>query len=520
MGRRWVPAAAVVLQLALTAPAYAQTAKPALTAPKPGAVVRGTVGITAEVPSTDVATIEVSVDGGETWQALETAVASSTAKAAWDTSGYDGKAAIRVRTLVSGNDRISVTVDNTSARVRLRAPDVFSPNGDGRKDHATVVVRSSEQATATVSVRRRTRVLRRFRPQALGDQPLRLVWRGHDDRGRRASDGRYTIVAVVADRAGNVTRARTRVRLDTTPPALRLHRLPSPTDARSPISVGYRVGDAAGTVRLTATLRSRVTAIRSRSVRRATGVDALRLRARHRDGSRLFPGEYRVALRAVDPGRNATVRRRRLVVLRPTTGRVYTRLEDTGRRVALTFDDCHVATAWERILDTLKREKVKATFFCPGNMLETFPELGRRTVRDGHVPASHTWGHVYLTSQSYSSVVDRLRRDRRAWWRLGGVSAPYMRPPYGAYNSTTVAAAGAASHPRVMMWDVDSRDTAGASGSTLVCNVVCRAQPGSVILLHTKTVTADALPAILDGLRRRHLRPVTLPRLFHAAGLP
>lgn len=68
------------------------------------------------------------------------------------------------------------------------------------------------------------------------------------------------------------------------------------------------------------------------------------------------------------------------------------------------------------------------------------------------------------------------------------------------------------------MWDIDSRDTGGASGAGLVCNVVCNARPGSIILLHTKPVTAAALPAILDGLERKGLKPVTLPQLFRAAG--
>ena len=197
---------------------------------------------------------------------------------------------------------------------------------------------------------------------------------------------------------------------------------------------------------------------------------------------------------------------------------VYTRLEGAGRKVALTFDDCHYEDSWRSILDTLKRWNENATFFCPGQYLNMFPELARRTVREGHAVGSHGWDHAVLAFRSYSDVAWRLLRDRRTWIKYGATSAPYFRPPYGAWDYTTLAAAGGTSHPRVVLWDIDSNDTKGASGSTLVCNVVCAARQGSIILLHTKEVTASVLPAILGGLEDRNLEPVTLPELFRATG--
>ena len=75
---------------------------------------------------------------------------------------------------------------------------------------------------------------------------------------------------------------------------------------------------------------------------------------------------------------------------------------DTGeRRVFLTFDDGPSALITPLILDVLKQENVKATFFVLGNNVRLNPDLVKREFEEGHYIANHGYTHRY--SQVYAS---------------------------------------------------------------------------------------------------------------------
>ncbi len=71
------------------------------------------------------------------------------------------------------------------------------------------------------------------------------------------------------------------------------------------------------------------------------------------------------------------------------------------KRVFLTFDDGPSSNT-PSILDILKQEGIKATFFELGNRVEAQPDLVKRAYDEGHYIASHGYTHVY--SQIYTSV--------------------------------------------------------------------------------------------------------------------
>ena len=80
------------------------------------------------------------------------------------------------------------------------------------------------------------------------------------------------------------------------------------------------------------------------------------------------------------------------------------------KRVFLTFDD-GPSNVTHQILDTLKENDVKATFFVLGSNVKIFPETTKRIFDDGHFIANHGYTHVY--SSIYSSkeaVLDEFNR--------------------------------------------------------------------------------------------------------------
>lgn len=482
----------------------------------------GTSPLTGKVPvrvesSAAPVALEYSFDGGESWVALDPISDATGVGADWDTRPYSGAAILRA-SAGGASTELKVRIDNVAPEVRVTiTPTRFSPDGDGRKDDTEIGVHVNEKADLQLEVRNSEgRIMRSWLRSGVAPGRTSFSWSGRKD-GNRIADGRYSIRAQATDMVGLQDSATTPVWIDTRAPRLRIRGVSSPSDASRPVRVRYRARDAAPRVRLRLQVFDGFRTVRSRTFTRKTGRGTLSIEPRHRGGRRLFPGGYTLRLQAVDAAANGRRRSNRLVILRRVKPKVYTRLENTGRKVALTFDDCIFPDEWARILDILKRRNVKATFFCPGERIAMHPELARRVVKEGHTPAAHGWGHPMMTSLSFSDIVNRLERDRRQWAAVGGVSAPYFRPPDGAFDSTVMEAAAASFHPRIIMWDLDSRDALGASGSSLVCSAVCDARPGSIILMHTKPVTAAVLPTILDRLEAKGLKPVTLPALFDAA---
>lgn len=70
-------------------------------------------------------------------------------------------------------------------------------------------------------------------------------------------------------------------------------------------------------------------------------------------------------------------------------------LEEEKRRVFLTFDDGPSKTVTPLILDLLKEQGIKATFFELGSRIELYPEITKRVYEEGHYLANHGYSHIY-----------------------------------------------------------------------------------------------------------------------------
>ncbi|MGC9502799.1 polysaccharide deacetylase family protein [Baaleninema sp.] len=189
-------------------------------------------------------------------------------------------------------------------------------------------------------------------------------------------------------------------------------------------------------------------------------------------------------------------------------------LPSQDRVVALTFDDGPWSNTPE-ILDILRKHNAHATFFVIGRHAENNPDLLRRIVAEGHTLGNHSWNHRYHPVGT-AEAMQEIDRTSEFIYEVTGVHTRFFRPPGG--NLTNGLAAHAAGQDyAVMMWSLDSLDYA-VSVPEIVSNVVDRAAPGAVILLHdgggNRARTVAALPQILDRLEAEGYRFVTLPEMM------
>lgn len=186
--------------------------------------------------------------------------------------------------------------------------------------------------------------------------------------------------------------------------------------------------------------------------------------------------------------------------------------------VALTFDDGPGRYTYD-VLALLKRHRMKATFFVLGSKAEQDPAALRQMVREGHVVAAHSWSHASMVTLNAKGLRAEFDRTNAVIREATGRVAAIQRPPFGDFDGRTNRWSRA-NGMLPILWNVDSNDWQLQDPRTVVDNVLNAPNlgPGAIILLHDggedRSMTVNALPAIMDGLRRRGLRSVTIPELL------
>jgi peptidoglycan/xylan/chitin deacetylase (PgdA/CDA1 family) len=342
-----------------------------------------------------------------------------------------------------------------------------------------------------------------------------------------SNDGEHVVQARPAPASGDATTgssagvATARVRIDTTPPEVRAVSV-APNYIHGPATVRLAFDAPAGQGGVTVswamidTLGEPVGEQGQPEL--AAGARAIAWAARAASGA-LFPGTYRLRVTAADAAGNQTMVYAPLAFERPAAAKLYRSLPKAGKLVGLTFDGGS-GYAWRHIMMVLTRLHAHGTFFCTGVSVSHYPEVAKEAVAQGMTLGNHSFDHPNFTTISYQEARRQLLANAAAWWKAcRATPAPFFRPPYGAYNATTLKAAGSAGYPFVVNWDVDTADWAGASPAVIASRAVAGAHPGSIICMHTEWNSQKAIPAIVAGLRKKGLEPVGLDKMFRAAGL-
>lgn len=177
-------------------------------------------------------------------------------------------------------------------------------------------------------------------------------------------------------------------------------------------------------------------------------------------------------------------------------------LGDTTQNVIyLTFDAGYENGCTEKILDTLKKQEVKAAFFLVGNYIQRNADLVRRMVEEGHIVGNHTMHHYDMSKIADKAAFSKELKDLEDLFRdTTGKELPrFYRPPQGIYSQENLAMAKELGY-KTVFWSlayVDWKNDDQPSRETALAKLLPRTHPGAVILLHS---TSQTNAAILDEL--------------------
>ena len=182
--------------------------------------------------------------------------------------------------------------------------------------------------------------------------------------------------------------------------------------------------------------------------------------------------------------------------------------------VYLSFDDGPSDLFTPVILDTLKRNNVKALFFCIGQHAELYPDLIRRILAEGHRIGNHTYSHNWRNAFSASGISKaEINKTNDILFKITGSKTDLFRPPFGITNpSISKALKGVGLHS--VGWDIRSFDTISKDPQKLIHRISNKLRPGSIILLHdNREITSRILSELIETIQNKGYKIVPLPEL-------
>ncbi|HWP95710.1 MAG TPA: polysaccharide deacetylase family protein [Syntrophomonadaceae bacterium] len=187
--------------------------------------------------------------------------------------------------------------------------------------------------------------------------------------------------------------------------------------------------------------------------------------------------------------------------------------------VALTFDDGPESPNTPAVLDALKRNNARGTFFILGKRAQANPELVRRMVAENHEVGSHSYDHTDYNKLSTQSQLTDIQRSNSIIQEITGRPVVLFRPP-GGYLSIAMVEGCRQAGLTIAYWTYqqDSKDWRNGVAATQISKyILAHLEPGQIIILHDGApngmATARALDLLIPELKKRGYECLTFSQL-------
>ena len=184
-----------------------------------------------------------------------------------------------------------------------------------------------------------------------------------------------------------------------------------------------------------------------------------------------------------------------------------------AKEAVLTFDDGPMKPMTTKVLETLRNECVKATFFLIGRHAKSAPAVVRSIAEEGHTVANHSENHLLMTLPGPRGVQEfdkGFQSIATALEPAGMQAAPFFRFP-GLLNTIAVESHARSNGVSVMSADIVADDWRGIRPEHIIARALDRLQQkgSGILLLHdVQPALALALPGLLRELKKRGYRIV------------
>lgn len=193
------------------------------------------------------------------------------------------------------------------------------------------------------------------------------------------------------------------------------------------------------------------------------------------------------------------------------------KVDTKEKKIALTFDISWGETRALPILDILKEKNVnKATFFLSSPWSQRHPDILKRLKEDGLEIGSHGHKHDFYSKYSDEEIRSQINKADSILTEMTGKKPTLLRMPNGDFDKRVLEIADRMGYS-VIQWDTDSKDWTNPGTDVIIHNVLSKAHPGDIVLMHASDSAKEthlALPVIIDELRKDGYEFVTVSELI------
>jgi peptidoglycan-N-acetylmuramic acid deacetylase len=205
----------------------------------------------------------------------------------------------------------------------------------------------------------------------------------------------------------------------------------------------------------------------------------------------------------------------------------------TTTQAAITFDDGYNKKYVQKVLDVLKKNNVKCTFFIIGKVLDDYPEVWKRAVKEGHQICNHTQSHKILTNKSDEVIQAEISVWEESARKVFGddylkrmkKEFPYLRlPGGGGAKSDRILAIAQKNGYKVIGWNLETfssvinplknKKSVEEISDRIEQHVVNNCSGGAIILFHFNQYDMGNIEDIVIRLKNRGFNMQTISQII------
>lgn len=173
------------------------------------------------------------------------------------------------------------------------------------------------------------------------------------------------------------------------------------------------------------------------------------------------------------------------------------------KKIAFTMNCAWNADDIDSILETLRANNVKITFFIVGEWADKYPEEVKKILEAGHEIGTHSNTHPHVNNLSAEKNLEEIKISVNKLEKLTNQKITLYRTPYGEYNDIVIETSRNNGYFPIQ-WNIDTLDYEGLNCEEMWNRIKGKLSNGSIILSHNGTEhTAESLDTIIKNIKKQ-----------------
>ena len=190
-------------------------------------------------------------------------------------------------------------------------------------------------------------------------------------------------------------------------------------------------------------------------------------------------------------------------------------VERSEKIVSISFDAAWGNEQTEKLLNVLRKNNVKTTFFLVGMWVDKYPESVKSIADNGHDIGNHSDTHPHLPKLSKEKIKSQIEDCNNKVEKITGKRPELFRFPYGDYDNKSIDVLHELNmYP--IQWNIDSLDWKDKKCDEMCKRIIPKLSPGSIILMHNGAkYTPDSLDTIIKEIKNKGYEIVPISQIIH-----